>query len=145
MAHARKHATRWSVHLSSAPPTGGAMGKHKKQVVRYVGIDIHKERAVSGIIDEKGTVLQRHRCSRTHAALDQCSRCYLQATDKVALEATTNTWAVVEILKPFVAEVVVANPLKTKAIAEAKMKTDKVDAEVLAHLLRCDFLPGCGN
>jgi transposase len=40
-----------------------------------------------------------------------------------------------------VAEVVVSNPLKTKAIAEAKIKTDKVDAEVLAQLLRCDFLP----
>jgi transposase len=65
----------------------------------------------------------------------------LHATDKVALEATTNTWEVVTILKPFVAEVVVSNPLKTKAIAEAKIKTDKVDAEVLAQLLRCDFLP----
>jgi len=47
----------------------------------------------------------------------------------------------VAILKPFVAEVGVSNPLKTKAIAEAKIKTDKVDAEVLAQLLRCDFLP----
>lgn len=33
------------------------------------------------------------------------------------------------------------NPLKTKAIAEAKVKTDKVDALVLAQLLRCDYLP----
>jgi len=110
-------------------------------MVRYVGMDIHKEIVVSGIIDEQGTVLQRHRCSCTREALEQFSRCYLQATDKVALEATTNTWAVVEILKPFVAEEVVSNPLKTKAIAEAKIKTDKVDAEVLAQLLRCDFLP----
>ena len=31
--------------------------------------------------------------------------------------------------------------MKTKAIAEAKVKTDKVDAEVLAQLLRCDYLP----
>jgi transposase len=36
---------------------------------------------------------------------------------------------------------VVSNPLRTRAIAEAKIKTDKVDAFVLAHLLRCDFLP----
>lgn len=117
------------------------MGKHRKPEVRYVGIDIHKEIAVSCILDKQGTVLQRQRCSCTREALEQFSRCSLQATDKVALEATTNTWAVVEILKPFVAEVVVSNPLKTKAIAEAKIKTDKVDAEVLAHLLRCDFLP----
>ena len=57
------------------------------------------------------------------------------------MEATTNTWPVVEILQPFVGQVVVGNPLKIKAIAEAKIKTDKVDAAVLAHLLRCDFLP----
>lgn len=38
-------------------------------------------------------------------------------------------------------QIVIGNPLKTKAIAEAKIKTDKVDAEVLAQLLRCDYLP----
>jgi transposase len=59
----------------------------------------------------------------------------------VALEATTNCWAVAEILTPHVAEVVVSNPLATKAIASAKVKTDKVDARVLAQLLRCDYLP----
>ena len=37
--------------------------------------------------------------------------------------------------------VTVGNPKKTKAIAEAKVKTDKVDAEVLAQRLRCDYLP----
>ncbi len=36
---------------------------------------------------------------------------------------------------------IVSNPLQTKAIAQAKVKTDKVDAHVLAQLLRCDFLP----
>lgn len=117
------------------------MGKSRKPRVRYVGIDVHTEMAVSCIIDEKGTVLQRQSCGCTRDTLEQFCRRYLQPTDRVALEATTNTWAVVEVLKPFVAEVVVSNPLKTKAIAEAKIKTDKVDAEVLAQLLRCDFLP----
>jgi len=37
--------------------------------------------------------------------------------------------------------VAIGNPLKTKSIAEAKIKTDKVDAEVLAQLLRCEYLP----
>jgi transposase len=37
--------------------------------------------------------------------------------------------------------VIVSNPLRTRAIAEAKIKTDKVDAQVLAQLLRCDYLP----
>jgi transposase len=36
---------------------------------------------------------------------------------------------------------VVSNPSKTRAIAEAKVKTDKVDARILAQLLAADFLP----
>src|SRR4029453_8940037 len=112
------------------------MGKRGVKPVRYVGMDIHKEVAVSCIVDETGKVVQRQRCRWTRAELEQFGRRYLQPSDKVALEATTNTWEVVGILKPFVAEVVVSNPLKTKASAEAKIKTDKVDAEVLAQLLR---------
>ena len=45
------------------------------------------------------------------------------------------------LLRPHVEKIVVGNPLRTRAIAEAKVKTDKVDAEVLAQLLRCDYLP----
>jgi transposase len=59
----------------------------------------------------------------------------------VALEATTNCWAVAEVLRRHVGRVVVSNPMATKAIAQAKVKTDKVDAYVLAQLLRCEFLP----
>ena len=43
------------------------------------------------------------------------------------------------MILPQVAKVAIANPLKVKAIAEAKVKTDKVDAAVLAQLLRWDF------
>ena len=61
--------------------------------------------------------------------------------DEIALEATCNTQAIVRLLEPHVARVVVSNPQKTRAIAEAKVKTDKVDAEVLAQLLAADYLP----
>jgi transposase len=104
-------------------------------------MDIHKEMVASCIIDEQGKVVQRQRCRCTREELEQFGRRSLQPSDKVVLEATTHTWEVVGILKSVVAEVVVSNPSKTKAIAEAKIKTDKVDAEVLAQLLRCDFLP----
>ena len=57
------------------------------------------------------------------------------------MEATTNTWGVAELILPHVAKVAIANPLKVKAIAEGKVKTDKIDAGALAQLLRCDLLP----
>ena len=109
--------------------------------LRYVGLDVHKHVVVACILDPRGHVLHRHRFPCTRAGLDRFAHHYLRPTDQVALEATTNTWAVVDLLKPFVAAVVVSNPLRTKAIAEAKIKTDKVDALVLAQLPRFDFLP----
>jgi transposase len=77
----------------------------------------------------------------TREALQAFARRHLCKDDRVALGATTNPWAVVDLLKPFIASVATSNPLRTRAIAEAKAKTDKVDAEVLAQLLRCDYLP----
>jgi len=41
-------------------------------------------------------------------------------------------------------EVVLAYPLKVKAIADAKIKTDKIDATILSHLLRVDLIPTIG-
>ena len=52
--------------------------------------------------------------------------------DEVAIEATCNTHAIVRMIEPRVERVVVSNPMKTPVIAEAKVKTDKVDAVVLA-------------
>ncbi len=66
----------------------------------------------------------------------------LRPDDEVALEATTNSDAIATMLRPLVRRVVVSNPRKTRAIAEAKVKTDKVDARILAQLLAADFLPG---
>jgi transposase len=64
----------------------------------------------------------------------------LQASDEVVVEATGNTMAVVRVLSPFVARVVVANPLQVRAIAHAHIKTDKIDAGVLASLHAAGFL-----
>jgi transposase len=66
----------------------------------------------------------------------------LRPDDEIALEATTNSDAIATMLRPLVGRVVVSNPRKTRAIAEAKVKTDKVDARILAQLLAADFLPG---
>ncbi len=57
------------------------------------------------------------------------------------MEATGNTWAIATLLASRAGRVVVSNPAKTRAIAEAKVKTDKVDAEILAQLLAADYLP----
>ena len=111
-------------------------------MIRYVGIDLHKHLIVGHIVDPTGKVVDTFRYESVDAAsLSHIGRKRLRPEDHVVLEATTNCWAVVRALEPHVAKVVVSNPMATKAIAKAKVKTDKVDAAVLAHLLRLGYLP----
>src|SRR5512142_2751047 len=98
----------------------------------FVGLDVHKTVVEAAIVDARGVVARRERFPCTREALAAFAAAHLHPDDRVALEATTNTWPVVDLLAPFVAEVVVSNPLRTRAIAEAKVKTDKVDAATLA-------------
>ena len=109
--------------------------------VRHVGLDVHKRLVEACLVDSTGTVVHRERFALNRRTLELFAIKILQPTDHVAFEATTNCWAVADALQPHVAKLVVSNPLATKAIAQAKVKTDKVDAHVLAQLLRCDFLP----
>jgi transposase len=110
-------------------------------IVRYVGLDVHKRVVEACIVDAKGNVVHRERFTLNRRTLHVFATKILRPTDQVAFEATTNCWAVADALRPRVARVLVSNPMATKAIAQAKVKTDKVDAHVLAQLLRCDFLP----
>jgi len=109
--------------------------------IRWVGLDVHKRVVEACIVDQAGNVVGRERFALNRRTLGMFAREVLRPADRVALEATTNCWAVADRLRPHVARVVVSNPMATKAIAQAKVKTDKVDAHVLAQLLRCDFLP----
>jgi transposase len=106
---------------------------------RCIGLDVHRDFAQvaileNGIMTDAGRVDCRSGPLRAWAGT-------LHADDEVALEATGNTEAIVALIAPHVARVVVSNPVKTRAIAEAKVKTDKVDARILAQLLAADFLP----
>ncbi|MEM9049239.1 MAG: IS110 family transposase [Pseudomonadota bacterium] len=87
-----------------------------------------------------GAVVETKRIDMEHDAVVNFGRS-LRSDDEVVLEATGNTAAIVRLLTPFVARVVIANPMQVKAIASARVKTDKVDARILAQLLAAGFLP----
>jgi transposase len=106
---------------------------------RCIGLDVHWEFAQVAIWED-GVVRQAGRVETTPAALRAFAES-LCASDEVAIEATGNTHAIARLLERHVGRVVVSNPQKTRAIAEAKVKTDKVDAAVLAGLLAADYLP----
>ena len=104
-----------------------------------IGLDVHREFAQVAIWED-GVVRQAGRIQTTPEGLREFAES-LCLSDEVALEATGNTYAIARLLEQHVGRVVVSNPQKTRAIAEAKVKTDKVDAQVLAQLLAAGFLP----
>jgi transposase len=95
-------------------------------------MDVHREFAQIAVVED-GLVRDEGRIGVTPEALRQWAA-GLRGDDQVALEATGNIDAIAILLAPLVAKVVVSNPSKARAIAEAKVKTDKVDARILAQL-----------
>jgi transposase len=104
------------------------------------GLDVHKEFIQVCALPQKGTKRKEYRVGASAPEVEAFAK-GLRPTDKVVLEATFHTWALHDIISRHVRKVVVANSLQVKAIAHAKIKTDKVDAYTLARLLRADFLP----
>jgi transposase len=111
-------------------------------VRRCIGLDVHREFAEVAIWED-GIVRSAGQVKTTPEELRLFAGS-LAPTDEVALEATCNTHAIARLLERHVARVVVSNPAKTRAIAEAKVKTDKVDAQVLAQLWPRVFCPRAG-
>ena len=107
----------------------------------FAALDLHKTEIEAVLLDDSGRLTCRLRFSATREAITAFAQRYLSPQYSVAMEATFNTWAVVDLIQPFVGSVLVGNPLLIRAIAQAKIKTDKIDALVLAHLLRLGYLP----
>jgi len=106
---------------------------------RFFGMDIHKQYAMVAAVDEEQQVILKP-TQVEMTGLTQWAECYLRSDDEVVLEAGVDAWHVVDLLVPYAGKVVVANPYKTKLIAEAQIKNDKVDACVLARLLAAHFI-----
>jgi transposase len=106
----------------------------------FYGLDVHKAFVQICAIDAKGARRKEFRIEGSAEAIEAWAQ-QLGRGDEVVLEATFHSWAIHALVSPYAGRVVVANPLQVKAIAHAKIKTDKVDAHTLAQLLRADFLP----
>jgi hypothetical protein len=104
---------------------------------RVIGMDIRRTFA-EVVFWEDGRLRWHGRVDMTRAGLEGFGRS-LAKGDEVVLEATGNVMAVVRVLSPHVARVIMANLLQVKAIAHAHIKTDKIDAGVLAR----ERLGGC--
>jgi len=110
-------------------------------VKTFFGVDYHKRFSYGTIMGETGEILKQGRFGNQPEALERFLGEYGGHACSAVLEATRNWCVMHDWLEEVTGEVTLAHPLKVKAIAEAKVKTDKIDATILAHLLRCDLIP----
>jgi transposase len=107
--------------------------------MRFISLDVHSDFCEVAISEGRkarraGRVVTRREDLQLFAAS-------LAPDDRVVLEATGSALAIAQILRPHVAEVVIANPMQVRAITHAKVKNDHLDARTLAELLAADLLP----
>lgn len=106
----------------------------------YIGVDLHKQCAFVTRINERGQVLEQRRVENTEADIEAYFGSL--ATDtRVVMEACSQWIAFYERVERFVSDITLAHPLRVKAIASARIKTDKIDATILAQLLWADLIP----
>ena len=106
----------------------------------YVGIDVHRKRSQVAVIDQDGEVLaNRNVPNGVTPILSVIGD--LPSGTPAAFEAAFGWGWLVELLEDYGFEPHLVHPLQCKAIASARLKNDKVDAAILAQLLRADLLP----
>src|SRR5947209_934103 len=107
---------------------------------QYIGIDLHKAKSFVTRMDRRGRVVEQVELPHATGEL-QRYLAGIPSDTRIAVEATGNWMWLYELIEARHPDLVLAHPLKTKAIASARIKTDKIDATTLAHLLRADLVP----
>ncbi len=105
----------------------------------YAGLDIHKKTCQAIICTEKGNIVKKGRITTEKEKIQEFFSDFKELT--IAIEACNTGEHIFDALEMDGHNVVLAHPLKTRIIAESKIKTDRIDAKILVHLLRTNFLP----
>jgi transposase len=113
----------------------------------FVGMDLHKSYLQVAVLDGKGKVLKN---SRIHNDLSKVGRFFDRiggsgnSSDVKVVMESSFPYNIYEYLsEERQLDVSLSNPFKTRAIASAKIKTDKLDAVKLADLLRGGYIAKC--
>lgn len=106
----------------------------------YIGVSYHKKYSIATKMDGRGKILEQVKLKNDTQTLVRFAES-LPEGSKIALEATGSWYYFYEVLEDKCPEIYLPHPLKTRVIAEARIKTDKIDSTILAHLLRADLLP----
>jgi len=101
------------------------------------GLDVHKESTYATILDASGKIVNQKRMSNSLVPS------YLSSfkIDKIGMESNNQIVPLYRLLTKKGYDVSISHPKKTRYIAEAKIKSDRVDSKAIAELVRPDALP----
>jgi len=118
--------------------------------MNHLGIDVGKRKCRTAIKDDRGKILDEFFFGNDKNGIDnllsriqanETSHTITTTTTQAVLESTGNMWIRIhDTLEENGIDTLLANPYKTKIIAEAKIKSDKLDARILSDLLRTDLI-----
>ncbi|MBM3165890.1 MAG: IS110 family transposase [Chloroflexi bacterium] len=107
--------------------------------MKYIGLDCHKQYDFATLIDSDTGEIRSKKLA--HKKEEFKSFIGSRRDTKMVIESCWNWSRTYELAKDLVDEVILAHPLKIKAIASAKIKTDAIDSRTLAQLLKADLIP----
>lgn len=108
--------------------------------MNYVGVDLHKEQSWFCVLDKSGKRLSSKSISNKPAVLKK----YFSTIPKpftLAVESTYNWYFFVDLAEIYAEKVYLANSYELKAFAKRHKKTDKIDARLIADVLKKGYLP----
>lgn len=106
----------------------------------YVGVDLHKKTAWFYLVDSKSNKLDSRNVPNTEEDLKN----YFEKIPKpftLAVECTYNWYFFVDIAEQYGKKIYLANSYELKAFAKRHKKTNKIDARLIAEVLRGGYLP----
>lgn len=108
---------------------------------QYIGVDFHRQFSQVAVMDKGGSILDERRLF--HHQRDELARYFRGFAEgtPVVVEATAGWYWFADLLQELGLKVKLAHAKKLRIIAESTVKTDRIDARVLAHLDRLNFLP----
>ena len=107
----------------------------------HIGLDIHKKHTQACVKDENGKILLSERFLSDVVAINAFLDRLGSAEARIVMEATGFYQFLYETIEARGFDVILAHPLKLKALTAGRAKTDKNDAEMLAELLRINAVP----
>ena len=105
-----------------------------------IGCDQHKHYCVLATLNEQGKLMEQQKFYHDSPEVIKDYLLKMPQGTQLAIEACGYDAWLCDLVESCGVKVHLAHPLKTKAIASAKIKTDTLDAKVLAQLLHNDFL-----